>query len=192
MAFKFLCDKAIVLVLSPLVLLTGLILLVLNPFLNPGPLLFAQHRMGMGGKRFTMWKFRTMSESPGGHRAHDAALEEHRIKAFGCVLRKFRIDELPNLFNVFLGEMSLVGPRPDIWDHSAHYLHNVSHYADRFRVRPGVTGLAQVRGGYADSTRAVERKARYDAFYVRKSRIRLDLYILWLTLAVVLTGSGGR
>jgi len=99
---------------------------------------------------------------------------------------------LPNFINVLVGDMSLVGPRPDAWSHSTEYAKKILHYSDRFRVRPGITGLAQVRGGYADSSRAVQRKARFDRFYVRKSRIKLDLHIIWCTFGVVLTGFGGR
>ena len=133
-----------------------------------------------------------MSLAPVKARAYNAPLEVERITVFARYLRKFRIDELPNFFSVLSGDMSLVGPRPDAWDHSTEYAQNVLHYSDRFRVRPGITGLAQVKGGYADSTRAVQRKARLDRFYVRKSRIKLDLYIIWCTLGVIFSGFGGR
>ena len=191
-AFKFICDKSGALMALPIVLLLSFILLILNPFLNPGPLFFRQDRMGMGGRKFSMWKFRTMAVSPVSARAHDAPLEEDRITPFGKFLRKYRIDELPNFFNVLIGDMSLVGPRPDAWDHSRHYASDVSYYCDRFRVRPGITGLAQVSLGYADTQNVVRRKARLDRFYVRKSRIRLDLLILKRTFFVVLTGFGGK
>jgi len=190
--FKYICDKGSAIVCLPFIFCIGLVLLVLNPLCNPGPLLFRQDRMGMGGRRFTLWKFRTMSVDAAQVRAHDAPLEVERITFFAGYIRRFRIDELPNFFSVLIGDMSLVGPRPDAWDHSAQYAQDVLHYSDRFRVRPGITGLAQVRGGYADTTRAVERKARLDRFYVRKSRIKLDLYIMWCTVVVVATGFGGR
>ena len=190
--FKFICDKASAIICLPYIFCIGLILSVLNPFLNPGPLLYSQDRMGMGGRRFKMWKFRTMSVAPVVARAHDAPLEVERITIFAGYLRKFRIDELPNFLSVLVGDMSLVGPRPDAWDHSTEYAGNVLHYSDRFRVRPGITGLAQVRSGYADTTRAVQRKARYDRFYVRKSRIKLDLHIMWRTVVVFFTGFGAR
>jgi lipopolysaccharide/colanic/teichoic acid biosynthesis glycosyltransferase len=190
--FKYICDKGSAILCLPYTFCIGLILCVLNPFFNPGPLLYSQHRMGMGGRRFNMWKFRTMSVAPDVARAHNAPLELERITVFASYLRKFRIDELPNFFSVLVGDMSLVGPRPDAWDHSTEYAGSVLHYSDRFRVRPGITGLAQVRSGYADTTRAVERKARYDRFYVRKSRIKLDLYIMWNTVIVFFTGFGAK
>ena len=191
-AFKFICDKGGALMALPIVLCLSLVLLILNPFLNSGPLFFRQERMGMGGRPFPMWKFRTMTVSPESARPHDAPLEEDRITPLGRFLRKYRIDELPNFFNVLVGDMSLVGPRPDAWDHSRHYASDVSYYSERFRVRPGITGLAQVNIGYADTQNVVRRKARLDSFYVRHSRIRLDLLILKRTLFVVLTGFGGK
>ncbi len=190
--FKYICDKGSALLAMPFVLLVSIVLLVANPFFNPGPLFYSQDRMGMGGRRFKMWKFRSMSVAPEAARAHDALVEEHRITPFARLLRKFRIDELPNFYNVLVGDMSLVGPRPDAWDHSTHFVSNIVHYKHRFRVRPGITGLAQVYAGYADTVSATYRKARFDHFYVRKSRIKLDLWIIWRTVVVVLTGFGAR
>lgn len=190
--FKFVTDKGAAVVALPVVLVLAACLLVLNPFLNPGPLFFKQDRMGMGGKRFRMWKFRTMRVSPDTARAHDAPLETHRITRFAAWMRRCRIDEVPNFFNVLLGQMSLVGPRPDAWDHSARYVADVLHYSDRFRVRPGITGLAQVHTGYADTGDAIRRKALLDRYYVKHSRIRLELYIMWRTVVVIVTGFGAR
>ncbi len=101
-------------------------------------------------------------------RAHDAPLEVERITVFAGYLRKFRVDELPNFFNVLVGDMSLVGPRPDAWNHSIKYAKDIPYYCNRFRVKPGITGLAQVCGGYADTSLAVKRKARFDHFYVHR------------------------
>ena len=191
-AFKFVIDKTCSLLAIPLVFLISIFLLIVNPFLNPGPLFFRQDRMGMGGQRFSMWKFRTMAVSHRAVRDHDAPLEEERITPFGKLLRKLRIDEVPNFFNVLIGDMSLVGPRPDAWEHSRHYALSVCYYPDRFRVRPGITGLAQVSIGYADTESTIRRKARLDRFYVRKSSVRLDLLILARTCAVILTGFGAK
>ncbi len=88
--------------------------------------------------------------------------------------------------------MSVVGPRPDAFGHAIAYMGIVPHYRDRFRVRPGITGLAQVVGGYADTERGVTIKARLDYFYVRKSRGLLDLYIIWRTAVVMISGYGAR
>lgn len=190
--FKRSCDLVFAIGALPIVGVLSLLLLVLNPVFNPGPLFFRQERMGLGGERFWMWKFRTMRCSPDGVRAHDAALEDDRVTALGRILRRSRIDELPNIFNILTGDMSLVGPRPDAWEHAVQYLGTIPYYSDRFRVRPGITGLAQVRSGYADTSRAIERKARFDRHYVMHSRMKLDLRILLATALIVFTGFGAK
>ena len=178
----------------PVMLVLAALLLLLNPFFNPGSLFFTQKRMGYGGQPFVMWKFRTMlpcTRDSAVRGAHEA-LEVDRITALGGILRRTRIDELPNIVNVWKGEMSIIGPRPDAWEHSVHFIASVPRYDQRFRVKPGITGLAQVRGGYADCLRSVRRKARFDHHYVRKARTRLELHILWCTIVVILTGRGAR
>lgn len=190
--FKRGCDYCFSIGALPIVVLCALVLLVINPFVNPGPLFFRQERMGLRGRRFSMWKFRTMLPAATNVRAHDAPLEEDRITKLGRVMRKSRIDELPNIINVLSGEMSLVGPRPDAYSHASEYIRSVPNYHYRLRVRPGITGLAQVRGGYADTPEAILRKARLDRFYVERSCGRMDLYIIWRTIYVMLTGFGAR
>lgn len=175
-----------------LVLFVAAALLVLNPLANPGPLLFRQRRMGQDGRPFMLVKFRTMSVGPADVRPHDAPLEVDRITPLGHILRKYRIDELPNFLNVLRGEMSVVGPRPDALDHAWIYAQVVPHYRDRYVQKPGITGLAQVRSGYADTARAVCRKARYDKFYGRRASLWLDLFILRKTVGVVLSGFGAK
>jgi len=190
--FKKICDIGFALLALPVIFTTALLLLALNPFYNPGPLFFRQERMGLGGRKIMLWKFRTMTGSTSTLRHVDAPLEQERITRLGRILRRTRIDELPNFINVLAGEMSLVGPRPDAWDHAMVHLDDTRYYCDRFRVLPGITGLAQVRGGYADDRRATERKARLDRFYVRRSRIKLDLLIIFQTVRVLITGFGAR
>ena len=168
------------------------VLFVINPICNRGPVFFRQERMGLGGKKIMLWKFRTMAVSDEELRDVDAPLEAERITPLGRLMRRTRIDELPNCLNVLRGEMSVVGPRPDAWEHARHHIDVVQYYCERFRVLPGITGLAQVRGGYADSRRATERKARLDLFYVRRSRIKLDLLIIRETVAVMVTGFGAK
>ena len=190
--FKTIFDKGSAVIVLPLVALIALLLLALNPFFNPGPLFYRQNRMGLGGRRFRMWKFRTMTQNTGGVRDHDAPLEEERITPLGRFLRRSRIDELPNFINVLRGDMSVIGPRPDAWEHAIVHIGTIPRYGHRFRVRPGITGLAQIRGGYADSKRAIERKARLDLFYVRNARTGLDLYVALCTVRVIVTGFGAR
>lgn len=174
--------------------IVAVLLFILNPFLNPGPLFFRQHRMGRGGERFEMLKFRTMICHVSGaavRRANDP-VEEDRITRLGQILRRWRIDELPNFWNVLRGDMSLIGPRPDAWDHAEEYWDTVPFYKKRFNVRPGITGLAQVRGGYADNSRAIQRKARFDHHYVKNRSTWMELHIIWRTVIVVLSGFGSK
>lgn len=190
--FKYGFDKFVALLFMPLLLLVAAALLLVNPFLNPGPVFFRQERMGLDRKPFIMWKFRTMAPADEEVRAHDAPVEQERITPLGAILRRTRVDELPNFINVLKGEMSVIGPRPDAYAHAARFVYTIPYYADRFRVRPGITGLAQVQGGYAETTRAVQRKARFDHFYVKASDIRMDLYIAARTVKVMLTGFGAK
>lgn len=185
-------DIAFALLAAPAVAVVALALLVLNPIFNPGPLFFRQKRMGKDCSSFRMWKFRTMLPSAVDVRSHDAPLDRHRITALGALLRKSRLDELPNLINVLRGEMALVGPRPDAWDHAVVYIRTIPRYAQRFAVLPGITGLAQVRSGYADDYKSVCRKARLDAIYVRNGTARMDTGIVLATVVVMLTGFGAR
>lgn len=180
-----------VLALPTLVALT-VMLFAANAIWNPGSVFFRQKRMGRDGEAFMMWKFRTMTDDGTALRAADAPLDEHRITPLGRLLRRTKLDELPNILNILTGDMSLVGPRPDAFEHATEYLHDVAHYRKRFIVRPGITGLAQVRGGYADSRRSVVRKANYDNFYIKNTSFRLEIYIIVSTFAVVFSGFGQR
>lgn len=185
-------DLAVVFLAAPFVLFVALALLLLNPIYNPGPLFFRQKRMGKDCTSFSMWKFRTMLPAQVELRSHDAPLDRHRITRLGAILRKTRLDELPNLINVLRGDMAIVGPRPDAWDHAVVHIRTIPRYAQRFAVLPGITGLAQVRAGYADDYKSVCRKARLDSIYVRNRSLRMDGSIVLSTFYVMLTGFGGR
>jgi lipopolysaccharide/colanic/teichoic acid biosynthesis glycosyltransferase len=190
--FKRLCDIGFALIALPLILILAVVLVVLNPYFNPGPVIFRQDRMGLGGKKIRLWKFRSMAECNRGLRGYDDPLEAHRITRLGGFIRRTRLDELPNFINVLAGDMCTVGPRPDAWGHACIHMATIPHYRGRFRVRPGITGLAQVRGGYADNARTTERKARFDRIYIDCSGIKLDLYIIAKTFGVLVTGFGAR
>ncbi|AZQ66740.1 sugar transferase [Silicimonas algicola] len=195
---RVLSKRAFDLILCPfglvLTAFVGILLFLLNPLFNPGPLLYSQHRMGLYGDRFTMLKFRTMlpEEVVTNARPATAPLEVERITPLGRILRRFRLDELPNFVNVWRGEMSVVGPRPDAWEHSHLFWQTVPRYSERFRVRPGITGLAQVQGGYADSANAIRRKARFDSYYVRRASFALEAFIIWRTVVIFFSGFGAR
>lgn len=168
-------------------------LLVLNPFFNPGPLLFKQQRMGMWGRPFVMWKFRSMTGCTGAaERDPTDPLETERITPLGHFIRRTRIDELPNFWSVLTGDMALVGPRPDVWGHAVWFTANIPYYKYRVRVRPGITGLAQIRGGYADEVITINRKARYDYHYIRHGSAMMDVYIILRTVSVMIFGTGAK
>ncbi|MCB1335639.1 MAG: sugar transferase [Roseivivax sp.] len=189
---KFGADRIFALSIMPLLGIFCVLLLCLNPFLNPGPLFYSQVRMGKNRRAFRMIKFRSMSTALGRSRAHDAGLEESRITPLGRFLRKHRIDELPNMINVLRGEMSVIGPRPDAWSHAKHYCREVPLYDRRFAVRPGITGLAQVETGYADGKDATMLKAEKDLHYIRNYGFRQEARIVRKTFRVVFTGHGAR
>lgn len=190
--FKVLIDYGSALIALPLIAVLSVLLLLLNPIFNPGPLFFRQPRAGQFGKSFVMWKFRTMLPDSETTRAHDAKLEVDRITPLGRILRKSRLDELPNFINVLLGEMSVIGPRPDAASHAEHFSESVFGYANRLRVKPGITGLAQVEQGYVEGADETLRKAQFDNIYVARSCGRLDIYIIWRTLVVMIRGLGAR
>lgn len=185
-------DIAVATAALPLIAVTAVILLVLNPIWNAGPLFFLQTRMGRDCKPFRAVKFRTMRPIREIKRGPDDPLEEDRITRLGHLLRRSRIDELPQFLNVLAGHMSVVGPRPDYWDHAMHYLAIIPGYRQRHFVRPGITGLAQVDGGYAEGVSATVVKTRHDLRYIRRNGLVMEFYVLWRTIWVLFTGFGAR
>ncbi|HEU4685895.1 MAG TPA: exopolysaccharide biosynthesis polyprenyl glycosylphosphotransferase [Nitrospira sp.] len=158
---------------------------------SPGPVLFVQERIGKDGKPFPLMKFRTMhpvTRSPS-EWVRDNGM---RITRVGRWLRKFRLDELPQLFNVLCGHMNLVGPRPHPVSNYALFLDRIPFYAFRTMVRPGITGWAQVRYGYANDLQEETEKMRYDLYYIKYQSFRLDLEILLRTIGVVMLGRETR
>ena len=185
-------DLVVAIAALPLILLTALVLLAINPVWNAGPLFFLQTRMGRDCRPFRAVKFRTMRPANRIMRGPDDPLEADRITPLGQFLRRSRIDELPQFFNILAGHMSLIGPRPDYWDHATHYLDSIPAYRQRHMVRPGITGLAQVDGGYAEGIDATVEKTRHDLRYIHGSGIAMEFYVLWRTIYVVCTGFGAR
>ena len=157
---------------------------------SPGPLFFRQERMGLGGKVFVTTKFRSMRMDAEKETGPCFAQEnDPRTFAFGRLLRKLRIDELPQLWNVFKGEMSLVGPRPERPVFIEQFLKEVPGYGLRFLVKPGMTGMAQIYGTYETTP---ENKLRYDLSYIRSQSLRADLRLLFLTFKLMLGRKGAR
>lgn len=173
-------------VLSPLLLLVTLAVLVTMGW----PVFFTQERVGKRGRTFDVIKFRTMVKDAEALSGPVLAEEDDpRITALGRFLRASRIDELPQLVNILLGQMSWVGPRPERPHFVDRYVHEIPGYRERLKVKPGVTGLAQVSGGYATTP---ERKLKFDLIYMYHQNLLMDLQILVETVRVVLTGRGAR
>lgn len=188
--FKRAWEVGLVLLLSPLALLVGF-LVALAVYLDLGrPVLFAQERVGLGGRVFRVYKFRTMRGEP--REGAYAGEEQDRIAPLGRFLRRYRLDELPQLWNVLKGEMSLVGPRPEQRVLAEAYAREIPLYPLRHTVRPGLTGWAQVHQGYAEGKEETLVKLSYDLYYIKHLSFFLDLRILLRTVFVVLSGFRAR
>ena len=187
---KRLFDIVVCLLLIPLLFITSLIILLFNYFFNSGSLFFIQDRMGKNCSVFSAIKFRTMVPVKEITRKYDDPIETNRITSFGKILRKSRIDELPQILNVLKGEMSLIGPRPDYYIHALEYLKNVNGYRERHIIRPGITGLSQIRLGYAEGLEATAKKASVDNYYIQNVNYIIELKIIGNTILTILRGMG--
>jgi len=147
------------------------------------PVLFKQERNGLDGKRFKIYKFRTMTLHAS-QQTQQATYNDPRITLLGAFLRRTSLDELPQLYNVLQGRMSLVGPRPHAMDHNDHYKDHINTYMQRHRVKPGMTGWAQVNGlrGVAEDVALMEKRVEYDLYYIENWSLNFDLKILAMTL----------
>jgi lipopolysaccharide/colanic/teichoic acid biosynthesis glycosyltransferase len=187
---KRLFDVTVCLLLIPLLFITSIFLFLNNYFFNPGSLFFIQDRMGKDCVAFSAIKFRTMVPVKEITRKYDDPIENNRITPFGKILRKSRIDELPQILNVLKGEMSLIGPRPDYYVHALVYLKNVKGYRERHIIRPGITGLSQIRLGYAEGLEATEKKAFVDNYYIQNVSYIIEFKIIINTIITILTAAG--
>jgi exopolysaccharide biosynthesis polyprenyl glycosylphosphotransferase len=157
---------------------------------SPGPVLFIHDRAGLGGRPMRLLKFRTMRPSIG--RASEWEKDnDDRITRVGRWLRRYRLDELPQLINVLRGDLNLVGPRPHPISNVELFSQQIPYYALRSIVRPGLTGWAQVRQGYANGLEEEIEKMRYDLYYIKHMSVWLDLRILFETIHTVLAGHRG-
>ena len=188
-ALDFLLASAGLLLLSPLFLIAAILIKIDSP----GNAFFKQRRFGKNGIPFQIWKFRTMREDAESETGPVWAGEDDpRITRLGRFLRKSHIDELPQLINVFKGEMSLIGPRPERPEFVEEINGSIPHFNQRLKVKPGITGLAQVRYRYGASIKDAARKLEYDLLYIKKMCWMLDFRILFWTVGRVLTGEGAR
>ena len=158
-----------------------------------GPVLYRQERVGQGGRIFTLYKLRSMkNDAESGGTAHWARANDERTTLVGRFIRKFRVDELPQIFNVFLGDMSFVGPRPERPFFVDQLAKQIPFYALRHSAKPGITGWAQVRYHYGASVDDAIEKLQHDLYYVKNHGMFLDIMILIATVEVVLWGKGAR
>jgi lipopolysaccharide/colanic/teichoic acid biosynthesis glycosyltransferase len=182
----------VVLVLSPVwVPLAALVGLAVR-YDSKGPALFSQPRVGRDGQAFTLWKFRSMVHGLQAPGVHFAQADDPRITRVGRFLRRSRLDELPQLWNVLRGHMSLIGPRPEQAPFVREFAATIPSYPYRHLVRPGLTGWAQVQQGYADNADSTRVKLSYDLYYVAHYSLALDLLIAAKTVKTVFTGFGAR
>ncbi len=187
--------RAIDVVVAAALLLCTLPVLVLAAVVvrltSPGPALYRQRRVGKAGEVFTLLKLRTMLAPTEADMA--AAWEPshaHRVTPVGRLLRRYRLDELPQLWNVIRGELALIGPRPEQVPIVARLARELPHYSSRHCIRPGVTGWAQVNLGYGGSLEGTVAKLQRDLYYMKHHSLRLDALIVWLTVKAVLAGRG--
>jgi sugar transferase (PEP-CTERM system associated) len=160
---------------------------------SAGPVLYRQVRVGMGGRPFTLYKFRSMrADAEAETGAVWASRDDPRVTPLGRTMRKLRIDEIPQLFNVLKGEMSIVGPRPERPEMVRSLAQQIPYYRHRHCVRPGITGWAQVNYKYGDTLEDVIRKLEYDLYYIKNMSPSLDSYIIFLTIKAMLLTRGSQ
>jgi sugar transferase (PEP-CTERM system associated) len=192
-AIKRVCDVVfatlILVVAWPIMLVTAIVI----SLESRGPVLYRQERVGLNGVPFKVIKFRSMrTDAEKDGKPRWATKNDDRVTRVGRFIRKVRIDELPQLFNVLWGEMSMVGPRPERQFFVDELISKIPYYAVRHSVKPGVTGWAQVRYEYGSTIEDSVEKLQYDLYYVKNHSLFLDLLIMLETVAVVLTGKGAR
>ena len=187
---KRIFDISLSLLLLPLLFIIIIILPFINYFSNSGRLFFIQERMGKNCEVFHAIKFRTMVPIKEITRKYDDPIETNRITFFGKFLRKSRIDELPQILNVLKGDMSLVGPRPDYYIHALEYLKSVKGYRGRHDIRPGITGLSQIRLGYAEGLEATAKKVSIDNYYIQNVGYVIETKIIVNTIITIIRGMG--
>ena len=183
-------------------LLSGLAILITSPIMllaaiairldSPGPVIFRQTRVGEQGKLFTVFKFRSMYDGSDKKALTPAEHGDARVTRVGKWLRRTRVDELPQLFNIVKGDMAFVGPRPFVPEQEEECAAKIPFYRERWLVKPGATGWAQINRGYNVTLEDNREKLAYDLFYIKNVSFGLDLFIMFSTIKILLLGRGGR
>lgn len=183
--FDIVCSLIGIVVGSPIMIVFSVLILLETP----GSPIYRQKRVGLNGRVFTLYKVRSMYNDAEKNGAKWADKEDCRVTKIGSFIRKTRIDELPQLFNILKGDMSLIGPRPERPNFTVEFNEEIPGFVERLKIKPGLTGWAQVNGGY-DVTPG--EKLELDVYYIEKRNLWIDLKILWKTVGVILTGEGAR
>ncbi|UYO93964.1 sugar transferase [Pollutimonas sp. M17] len=190
-SLKVIFDWVLILASLPVTLVIVGIAAILIKLESPGPVLYTQTRMGRGNLPFKIYKLRSMRFDLAAP-AQFAGEDDPRITRVGRVIRKYRIDELPQFFNILKGDMSLIGPRPEQPEFAEYFDQKLPFYIYRHVVKPGITGWAQVRQGYAADVDQTREKIEHDFYYIKHCSLFLDIFILLLTIRTMCTGFGAR
>ena len=185
-------DLSLILLFAPIIVPIMLLTALLISLESNGPVLFWQKRVGAYGKSFNMVKFRSMTTDSEEKGSQFAKAGDARVTRLGKFIRKMRIDELPQLWNVLRGEMSLIGPRPEQVVFVEKFEKTIPNYTFRHNVLPGITGLAQVEQGYVDDANGTKTKLKYDLYYIEHLSFLMDMRITFQTLQTMATGFGAR
>lgn len=191
LAIKRWIDTFAVFILAPFIILIILIAGIAIKLESKGPVFFIQTRVGFGNRLFKIYKLRSMYIDKAG-KEFTTSVDDPRITKVGKVIRKYRIDELPQLLNILKGEMSFIGPRPESEALAACYEKEIPFFSYRHVVRPGISGWAQVTQGYAAEVNGMTQKLEYDFYYIKHFSLSLDILIFFKTIKTLLTGFGAR
>ena len=192
MAIKRFLEVSLILISLPITVPVMLITAILIKIESPGPIFFTQKRVGFGGKEFIIYKFRSMSNDSERDGAKMASEGDMRVTKIGKFIRKVRIDELPQFWNIVKDEMSLIGPRPEQKLFVDEFNKSIPFYNYRHIVKPGITGWGQVMQGYAADEDETKIKVEHDFYYIKNFSISLDMLIFFKTIFTMLTGFGAR
>lgn len=185
------CDIFGILIALPIIISLSLVTAVLVKIFivaQGESVIFTQERIGLNGRVFTIYKFRSMQVNG----TEFTQVGDERINKVGNFIRKYRLDELPQFWNILIGDMSLIGPRPEQVVYVNTYRKQIPNYDLRHKVRPGLTGWAQVMQGYTSDTDGTREKLQYDLYYLKNFGFKMDVVIIWKTILTILTGFGAR